>query len=60
MELPDSGTGQSDLVFQGRYERSRDDCMDVVALFDEATGSWQFEVVDGVVKTLKAAQRHGP
>lgn len=59
VELPDSGTGQSDLVFHGRYEPSRDDCMDVVALFDEATGSWRFEVVDSVVKTLKAAQRYG-
>ena len=59
VELPDSGTGQSDLVFHGRYEPSRDDCMDVVALFDEATGSWRFEVIDIVVKTLKAAQRHG-
>ena len=60
VELPDSGTGQSDLVFHGRYERSRDDCIDVVALFDEDTGSWHFEVVDSVVKTLKATQRRGP
>jgi len=60
VELPDSSTGQSDLVFHGRHERSRDECMDVIALFDEATGAWQFEVVDSVVKTLKATHRRAP
>jgi len=60
VELPDSSTGQSDLAFHGRHERSRDECMDVVALFDEATGAWQFEVVDSVVKTLKATHRRAP
>ena len=51
VQLPDSTCEGADVAFSGRYESSRDN-LDCVALFDGT--SWRVELVQGLVKTLKA------
>jgi hypothetical protein len=51
VQLPDTTNEGADVAFAGRYESSRDG-LDCVAIFDGS--SWRLELVQGLVRTLKA------
>ncbi len=54
VNLPDAAAQGTDMSFSGRHEHSRDG-LDCVAIFDGV--SWRLELVQGLVKGLKATRR---